>query len=153
MKVLTYTITSITARPIRINAMLVISTFITTVILYVTWISLLEVVEIYADWNVLETIVYFIFCPFLNPSFIIFFFRSQSTEDSDPLYDQPLRYRHHSDSEPERPSSTSPPPFRTDLSGEYPQNGEHLVKPSVIKRRSNTNAGLYLRIILFTSIY
>ena len=66
---------------------------------------------------------------------------SQSTEDSDPLYDQPLRYRHHSDSEPERPSSTSPPPFRTDLSGEYPQNGEHLVKPSVIKRRSNTNAG------------
>lgn len=108
--------------------------------------SLLEVVEIYADWNVLETIVYFIFCPFLNPFF--YYFRSQSTEDSDPLYDQPLRCRHPSDSEQERPSSTSPPPFRTDPSGEYPQNGEHLVKPSVIKRRPNTNAGLYLKIIL-----
>ncbi|VDI33984.1 Rho GTPase-activating protein 5, partial [Mytilus galloprovincialis] len=66
---------------------------------------------------------------------------SQSTEDSDPLYDQPSRYRHPSDSEPERPSSTSPPPFRADQSGEYAQNGEHLVKPSVIKRRTNMNAG------------
>ncbi|XP_052064008.1 rho GTPase-activating protein 190-like isoform X6 [Mytilus californianus] len=65
---------------------------------------------------------------------------SQSTEDSDPLYDQPSRYRHPSDSEPERPSSTSPPPFRADQSGEYAQNGEHLVKPSVIKRRTNMNA-------------
>lgn len=66
---------------------------------------------------------------------------SQSTEDSDPLYDQPSRYHHGSDSEPERPSSTSPPPNTGHPSADNAQNGEHLVRPSVVKLRSNTNAG------------
>lgn len=70
---------------------------------------------------------------------VMFLVFSQSTEDSDPLYDQPSRYHHGSDSEPERPSSTSPPPHRADPDAAH--NGEHLVRPSVVKRRTNVNAG------------
>ncbi|KAK3101435.1 hypothetical protein FSP39_003567 [Pinctada imbricata] len=65
---------------------------------------------------------------------------SQSTEDSEPIYDQPTGYVHHSDSEHERPSSTSPPSYRPPS----PPNGElgreQLVRPSMLRKRQGVNA-------------
>ncbi|CAI9723781.1 GTPase-activating 190 isoform X24 [Octopus vulgaris] len=69
---------------------------------------------------------------------------SQSTEDSEPLYDHlvfPNQY--HSDSEQERASSPSPPPISSPTDYEIissiaaQTNGEHLIKPSEIKSRRN----------------
>lgn len=84
---------------------------------------------------------------------------SQSTEDSEPIYDQPHRPL-LSDSEHERPSSTSPPPFSSGHHHHHhppPSRGEHynandtrhselLVKPSMIKKRQGTNAGKVLTV-------
>ncbi|XP_067656083.1 rho GTPase-activating protein 190-like isoform X7 [Haliotis asinina] len=70
---------------------------------------------------------------------------SQSTEDSEPLYDQPNLYqgRYPSDSDHERASSTSPVPSGEDIYAEVgPQsNGEHLVRPSYVKTRQHMHAG------------
>ncbi|GAB1609798.1 GTPase-activating 190 isoform X24, partial [Argonauta hians] len=69
---------------------------------------------------------------------------SQSTEDSEPLYDHlvfPNQYQ--SDSEQERASSPSPPPVSSPTDYEIissiaaQTNGEHLIKPSEIKSRRN----------------
>ncbi|XP_033752621.1 rho GTPase-activating protein 5-like [Pecten maximus] len=72
---------------------------------------------------------------------------SQSTEESEPIYDQPsnLRGGPTSDSEQERPSSASPPPrtesptcpppYQFDL-----KNGERLVRPSMIRQRPGDHA-------------
>ncbi|XP_067656081.1 rho GTPase-activating protein 190-like isoform X5 [Haliotis asinina] len=69
----------------------------------------------------------------------------QSTEDSEPLYDQPNLYqgRYPSDSDHERASSTSPVPSGEDIYAEVgPQsNGEHLVRPSYVKTRQHMHAG------------
>ena len=69
---------------------------------------------------------------------------SQSTEDSEPIYDQPTGYVHHSDSEHERPSSASPPSYRPPS----PANGElsrdQLVRPSMLRKRQGQTAGNYL---------
>ncbi|XP_050409966.1 rho GTPase-activating protein 190 isoform X3 [Patella vulgata] len=63
---------------------------------------------------------------------------SQSTEDSEPIYDQPIHPNpYHSDSDRERASSTSPPPpedIYSEVSDAVP-NGEHLVRPSFVKSR------------------
>ncbi|KAL3841673.1 hypothetical protein ACJMK2_019787 [Sinanodonta woodiana] len=67
---------------------------------------------------------------------------SQSTEDSEPLYDQPIPYHHPSDSE--RASSPSPPPVP--LSAPPPDSdlysslreGDQLVKPSMLKNRQGS---------------
>ncbi|XP_071104673.1 rho GTPase-activating protein 190-like isoform X3 [Haliotis cracherodii] len=68
----------------------------------------------------------------------------QSTEDSEPLYDQPNLYqgRYPSDSDHERASSTSPVPSGEDIYAEVgPQsNGEHLVRPSYVKTRQHMHA-------------
>ncbi|OWF54503.1 Rho GTPase-activating protein 190 [Mizuhopecten yessoensis] len=72
---------------------------------------------------------------------------SQSTEESEPIYDQPnnLRGGPTSDSEQERPSSASPPP-RTDSPTCPPpyqhdlKNGERLVRPSMIRKRQGDHA-------------
>ncbi|XP_064602991.1 rho GTPase-activating protein 35-like isoform X2 [Liolophura sinensis] len=72
---------------------------------------------------------------------------SQSTEDSEPLYDQPGRY--HSDSEHDRASSTSPPPGGAQSTNPYAvspflyhaQNGERQVRPSQLKHRRDVYAG------------
>ncbi|XP_053384790.1 rho GTPase-activating protein 190-like isoform X4 [Mercenaria mercenaria] len=69
---------------------------------------------------------------------------SQSTEDSEPLYDQPHVLQHHSDSErasspspPPLPSSSPPPPVEVP----FYRNDHELVKPSMLKEKRNQYAG------------
>ncbi|ESO97484.1 hypothetical protein LOTGIDRAFT_115014 [Lottia gigantea] len=67
---------------------------------------------------------------------------SQSTEDSEPIYDQPTHpNQYHSDSDRERASSTSPPPL-DDIYSEVADpsvNGEHLVRPSYMNHKAQMN--------------
>ncbi|XP_005097825.1 rho GTPase-activating protein 35 isoform X2 [Aplysia californica] len=71
---------------------------------------------------------------------------TSNSTDSEPVYDQPnLFHSRYSDSdhEADRGSSVSPPPGANEeiYSEVIIPNGEHLVKPSVVKARKNVYAG------------
>jgi len=84
---------------------------------------------------------------------------SQSTEDSEPVYEQPISFeRCHSDSEAERASSASPPfcdsPYNTVTDDVYseisPRDTDHLIKPSQgshVKSRRNMYAGKFQNLL------
>ncbi len=78
---------------------------------------------------------------------------SQSTEDSEPVYDQLHMDRCQSDSEPERTSSASPPicdtsPYSNVADDVYseiaPRDTDQLIKPSHVKTRRIMYAGEYI---------